>query len=297
MLASAIPRLPLPSPGRLTDSLLEEPFANKHPPPHRTVLYLAYGSNLEYVTFQERRGIRPLAAVNVLCEELALTFDLSGIPYVEPCFGNVQRRDPSPGTGRVDFSTMFPPLHGVVYEVTASDYGHIIATEGGGYADVLVACTPIDTPRTTSEEAGILRTPFKAHTLLAPSSGRQSLDRGSQPSERYLNLIRTGAAEHSLPKAWREYLDTFKAFRITTLGQRIGKIVFVTSWAPWVIALITLRRFVPNGREGKLSWIVRHGMVIFKFMWLSHDWFFKPVFGDGEKTMASREVKERKKMA
>ncbi|KAL8636113.1 MAG: hypothetical protein Q9228_006458, partial [Teloschistes exilis] len=44
----------------------------------KTYLYLAYGSNLAASTFQGARGIRPLAALNVVVPELVLTFDLPG---------------------------------------------------------------------------------------------------------------------------------------------------------------------------------------------------------------------------
>ncbi|EON65805.1 hypothetical protein W97_05044 [Coniosporium apollinis CBS 100218] len=60
-----------------------------------TVLYLAYGSNLCHETFQGRRGIRPLSAINVQVPGLRLTFDLPGLPYAEPCFANSGRRDPA----------------------------------------------------------------------------------------------------------------------------------------------------------------------------------------------------------
>ena len=58
-----------------------------------TVLYLAYGSNLCAETFQGKRGIKPLAAVNVVVPSLQMTFDLPGIPYAEPCFANTRYRN------------------------------------------------------------------------------------------------------------------------------------------------------------------------------------------------------------
>ena len=110
---------------------------------HGTVLYLAYGSNLCYETFQKRRAIKPLSQVNVLVPELRLTFDLPGIPYAEPCFANTARRDVDQAPGKLEaerqaLGTKKPGYHkdrwrkgmvGVVYEVTPSDYAHIIATE------------------------------------------------------------------------------------------------------------------------------------------------------------------------
>ena len=57
-----------------------------------TIFYLAYGSNLSAETFQGKRGIRPISQLNVLVPELALTFDIPGIPYLEPCFANTKYR-------------------------------------------------------------------------------------------------------------------------------------------------------------------------------------------------------------
>ncbi|KAK3329842.1 hypothetical protein B0H66DRAFT_469028 [Apodospora peruviana] len=62
------------------------------PPTPATVLYLAYGSNLCAETFLGRRGIRPVSQVNVSCPSLRLTFDLPGLPYLEPCFANTAPR-------------------------------------------------------------------------------------------------------------------------------------------------------------------------------------------------------------
>lgn len=60
----------------------------------KTVLYLAYGSNLSAEVFRGRRGIKPISQVNVYAPELSLTFDLAGIPYFEPCFAGTQYRNP-----------------------------------------------------------------------------------------------------------------------------------------------------------------------------------------------------------
>jgi hypothetical protein len=49
----------------------------------KTILYLAYGSNLSSETFRKTRGIVPISQVNVLVPGLTLTFDLPGLPYLE----------------------------------------------------------------------------------------------------------------------------------------------------------------------------------------------------------------------
>ncbi|KAL9005989.1 MAG: hypothetical protein Q9188_001279, partial [Gyalolechia gomerana] len=158
----SFPQLRSISQERQLSSLNEEPPQGELPDPQaikdastpeKTYLYLAYGSNLASSTFRGARGIRPLAALNVVVPELVLTFDLAGIPYTEPCFANTAYRSSQPtlpNTSENEKSPLLPATYkkdppwdkglvGVVYEVTPKDYAHIIATEGGGasYHDVL----------------------------------------------------------------------------------------------------------------------------------------------------------------
>ena len=137
------------------------------PSSKQTFLYLAYGSNLCDETFLGKRGIKLLSATNVVVPELRMTFDLPGIPYTEPCFANSARRE-TKGQRACSVTSEKAPLIGsalstaaeynkdkwkkglvgVVYQVTASDYAHIIATEGGGssYQDVPVSYTHLTLP-------------------------------------------------------------------------------------------------------------------------------------------------------
>ncbi|KAL8822574.1 MAG: hypothetical protein Q9170_008393, partial [Blastenia crenularia] len=276
-------KLPPISDDRLTSSLKEKSPEGHIPDPQaieatsdpdQTYLYLAYGSNLAASTFRGVRGIRPLAALNVVVPELVMTFDLAGLPYIEPCFANtayITHPPPSPTQqqpGNTSPSNEKSPLlsptysnpHwpkglvGVVYEVTPTDYAHIIATEGGGasYRDVLVTCHPLlaSTPTVPSNPT----TPaFKAHTLYSPLSPPGSgSKRGrhlsrpdpnyAQPSQRYINLIRTGAEEHGIPHEYRDYLDELKPYTITTRGQEMGRFVFQMTWLPILSAVFGLSK-------------------------------------------------------
>lgn len=303
-------------------------------PHEKSVLYLAYGSNLAAETFLGKRGIKPLSQINVVVPDLKLTFDLPGLPYVEPCFAATRYRHATPDEYHdediddiaMDLETSEktplsshpePPtdraLVGVVYEVTVTDYARIIATEGGGggYKDVVVDCYPFpdsynptdpvpDTPATT---------PFKAHTLLAPveeaDSGhaqrllsrvwRPFLSRSNplvrphplgyaQPSPRYLNLIVTGAAEHNLPVSYQKYLSQIQPYRATTVRQRIGKIVFMVVWGPFLLLTLAMTRTLagPDGRSP--PWVIKFADLVFFTMWSSYDMAFARIFGDGERT-------------
>ncbi|RDW70724.1 uncharacterized protein DSM5745_08235 [Aspergillus mulundensis] len=284
-----------------------------------TVLYLAYGSNLASKTFLGMRGIKPLSQLNVIVPDLRLTFDLPGIPYIEPCFAGTHFRDiPAAEDEENDVPDFLEkhtllqrsesdqdrykgPLIGVVYEVTLSDYAKIIATEGGGrgYKDIVVTCQPFPNdynPADPIPERPATQ-PLKAHTLLSPA-GMQEMQlrtksklgvprnrRYTQPSARYLNLITTGAEEHNLPLEYRAYLAQIQPYRISSVRQRIGMVFFLVLWGPWLLLILGLSRFCarPDGRSpewvGGLSDSVKAGI------WISYDKVFVHIFGNGERTV------------
>ncbi|KAK0624789.1 hypothetical protein B0T17DRAFT_467718, partial [Bombardia bombarda] len=242
------------------------------PPQPRSVLYLAYGSNLCAKTFLGRRGIRPISQVNVSAPTLQLVFDLPGLPYLEPCFANTAIRkpktppklppkipdlpdlpdlppyDPSPDENNNNNNKEWDDgLIGVVYEVTPDDYAHVLATEGGGmsYQDIL-------------------------------------------PSARYLELITTGAAEHDLPSAYQEYLGKLQAYTVTTWRQRVGQVLFLLVWIPMFIplALLSGSGILTDKETGRLPvWFVGLMAVLGNLMWGSYDGVWKGVFGEGERTL------------
>lgn len=275
-----------------------------------TVLYLAYGSNLCAETFRGRRGIKPLAQVNVVVPELVMTFDLAGIPYLEPCFANTKYRKVrdniaqksmlKPNSSlREDYKNPFwsKGLVGVVYEVTIDDFAHIIATEGGGasYQDVLVTCHEL--PRgSATVPAYPTDHPFKAHTLYSPvfPPGAKPPAKGgrfsrpdpeyAQPSARYLKLIRDGADEHGIPQEYKDYLHKLQPYTITSRRQRIGASVFKSVWLPIIKAVFRLNGRFADERGKSPKWLVALTGAIFKGAWVSYDGVFKRVFGDGERT-------------
>lgn len=269
-----------------------------------TIFYLAYGSNLSAETFLGVRGIRPLSQTNVHCPTLTLTFDLPGVPYVEPCFANTRFNDPADApshlaaarsttqnVGVMDYHKMrwTKGLVGVVYEVTMTDFYKIIATEGGGngYHDIKVPChqLPKDTdivPTTPTSE------PFIAHTLFCPPRGG-GLTRPdpnyAQASPRYLKLITDGAEQHQLPSEYREYLAGLRPYRPTTWRQKAGKALFLATWLPAFMTMITLSKVVA-GKDGKVpKWYGRIMDTLFKSVWFSYDHMYKQLYGDGERTI------------
>ncbi|KAL5336277.1 hypothetical protein BJX70DRAFT_286816 [Aspergillus crustosus] len=289
----------------------------------QTVLYLAYGSNLASETFLGTRGIKPLSQLSVVVPELRLTFDLPGVPYVEPCFAGTHFRhipasqnntqiasDTSEKhsllqTQARDQDLYNGPLIGVVYEVTLSDYAKIIATEGGGrgYKDIIITCYPFPANHGPSDPIPDQPStrPVKAHTLLSPAGMEELLrfqsqsnpldlpyrpnQRYAQPSPRYLNLITTGAAEHNFPLVYQGYLAQIETYHITSVRQKIGKVLFLAIWGPWILLMLALGRIFarPDGRSPE--WVGRYSDFVTASMWSSYDKVFRRVFGDGERTV------------
>ncbi|KAJ5721814.1 uncharacterized protein N7483_009748 [Penicillium malachiteum] len=210
------------------------------------------------------------------------------------------------------------PLVGVVYEVTLVDYAKIIATEGGGrgYKDVVVDCFPFaeDYIPTNPVPSHPSTQSFKAHSLLSPSAdeARKKIHaaktgecsvacRGqifrevgthlrpdpeyAQPSARYLGLLMTGAEEHDLPCSYRDYLSRIHPYSVTRTRQKIGKIAFLAVWAPPVLIMLGFsRKFAgPDGRSP--PWLISMSNAVWAGMWHSYDYFFKGIFGDGERTI------------
>lgn len=312
------PRLPYLSRQRKAQSLREKPYSLNNGIPQElgggpdhpdTVLYLAYGSNLSAQTFQGNRGIRPLSQVNVVVPELVMTFDLAGLPYLEPCFANTKYRHTSPPPSTSEKSHLLPRktpryhknrwkkgLVGVVYEVTKEDYAHIIATEGGGasYQDVLVDCYELPPNENTVPEFPTSH-PFKAHTLyspiLPPGETPEKGGRFSRPdpdyaqaSARYLKLITDGADEHALPGEYKDYLHQIRPYTMTTQKQRLGGWIFGMIWRPVIMAVFALSGLFSDDSGRAPAWLVAVTGAIFRGVWISYDGFFFKVFGDGERT-------------
>ncbi|EED18733.1 conserved hypothetical protein [Talaromyces stipitatus ATCC 10500] len=286
--------------------------------PEKTVLYLAYGSNLSIEKFRGDRGIAPLSQVNVYVPELRLTFDLAGIPYLEPCFSGTQYRtvdnthviqerykdivdDDILEKKEIDLESghyliqnrgynkdqWHKPLIGVVYEVTLSDYAHIIATEGGGngYVDIVTPCFPF--PSTTTGEYNPndptpdvpSGTAFMAHTLLSPPKSAygpnshlvRPVPSYAQPSARYLKLMTDGAAELDFP--------------VTTFGQGVGQKLALYVLIPLMLVFIRLGELLADDDGITPSWLGRIFDIIRELTWRIYDVVLVKVLGDGERSI------------
>ncbi|KAI0378780.1 hypothetical protein F5Y04DRAFT_140099 [Hypomontagnella monticulosa] len=218
-------------------------------------------------------------------------------------------------------------LYGVVYEVTREDYATIIRTEGPAYHDVLTPCLALPPPIHVPEKPPIpeLPRPFMAHTLYAPrlpslpphdgdgahnGDGDGDDDDGedelkwwqklllplhrpepdyAQPSPRYLRLIKDGAREHYLPDDYQIYLSRLPAYKITTWRQEIGRWLFMLLILPFFALTLGLSSVLAD-KDGKVPrWLDAASMVLMNLIWKLYDGVFKPIFGDGERTIEDDE--------
>ena len=256
-----------------------------------TVFYLAYGSNMSAAAFRGRRGIRPISATNVIVPDLRLTFGLPGIAYLEPCFANVHLSSPDAGDNDGDDNNdddddndgwWTGGLIGIVYEVTREDYAKIIATEGGGagYQVVYVRAFPLPLDDATG---GASRESILACTLCAPAK----MERGhrAQPSERYLQLLRTGAREHGLPAAYQDWLARLQPYRAATVRQKAGGAIWAVAWMPIMMLVVNLTSALADVQGHSPAWVRWFQLCILRVHWLVYDYGFGCVFGDGEHTV------------
>ena len=298
-------RIPSISTERRTASLADQPISfdqvkqlssKSEPSVDETVLYLGYGSNMSAETFRGRRNIQPISQINALVPQLALTFDLPGVPYSEPCFANTRYRNTGEGSKT---NITHPPYHkdqwskglvGVVYEITKADYIHVIATEGGGsaYQDVLVDCYALNEDAREEVPLEPRGATFKAHTLFSPPNVSRPDPSYAQPSPRYLKLITDGAEEHNLPYEYQEYLKNIRTYTTTTTKQKLGQFIFLSLWGP-IFTFIFMGAAMFLDKDGRYpKWYAKFAMATFAACWGSYDDFFKNIFGDGERTIREK---------
>ncbi|PUU79535.1 hypothetical protein B9Z19DRAFT_1100752 [Tuber borchii] len=265
--------------------LLPPAISSSHDSP-KTINYLAYGSNLTSRTLTGSRHIHPLEVTPVRVPSLTLTFTLAGLPYLEPCFANVRPRFPPPPPP----AEQDKELVGVVYKLREEDYSRLFASEGAGtgYQEFTVTCYPLtpvttDTTTTTTDSNEIIAT-----TLLCQEdagAGTSNLTRpGCQPSHRYLQLLREGARERSLPTSYVRYLDGLRGYKVTSRRQFVGGLVIMVVWGPALFLMLLFNRAFAQDDGRAPGWALVFARGIMRTVWGCYDRVLVKVFGDGECT-------------
>ena len=179
-----------------------------------------------------------------------------------------------------------------MYELTVTDFAHVIATEGGGtrYHDITVPCHPLEASSVTVPLYPETK-PVKAHTLYAPPDAppeggpfNRPDPSYAQPSLRYLSLLNDGAKEHELPHEYRNFLEQIRPYRVTSDWLKTGRRIFALLWGPLILWLFRMQSKLSDKR-GRAPWyMTKITGFVFVTLWASYDYFFKWIFGDGERT-------------
>ncbi|KAG0361548.1 hypothetical protein BG005_007967 [Podila minutissima] len=264
-----------------------------------TLWYLAYGSNMDPKVLTDRRKITPLESLPVIVPEYWLSFDIGGVPFIEPCFASILKIDKSRlyqeeyarfVHDRTKYGQAFlwdekhpeksypPILQGVAHRITFKHWQMVIQSEGGwghdvptGYNQIMVNCTVVG----TNEQ-------IAAHVLDARPL---SIKTRCQPSARYKNLLTAGAAYHNLDPAYRRYLATIVPYQCSGLRSRFGQSLFMVFNLPMLIAFALLLRR-NKGLPAHLHtqppfWMAWYFDKASRFSNAAHDYIVAPLLGSG----------------
>jgi gliotoxin/aspirochlorine biosynthesis gamma-glutamylcyclotransferase len=290
------------------------------------IWYLAYGSNMSRAKFTGGRGIKPKAAARVRVPGWILAFNIPGMPYSEPAFTSIVRRESISGTGfgsenqknlnepvkqnrsvatctrpclnqnshlnsangsygneksaflqEEMLAENFPDVLGVAYLITADQYTHVIASEGGGiaYSDIELSARPVS--EADSELVG-------GDSVCVRTLGAiLHREPWPLPSKRYMDIINTGAVEADLPGYYREFLAKIKTYEAPKRGRgKAGASVFLAVFGPLLGACekITDATMKSDGHVPFITmWLVRAAVWM---IWTVHDFLFAPLIGRGD---------------
>ncbi|KAI1105354.1 membrane dipeptidase-domain-containing protein [Jackrogersella minutella] len=189
----------------------------------KCVWYFAYGSNMRS-SVMKKRGICLLGSKRVIIRSHVLTFDVFGVPYSEPAMASIAVRSSKQGTD----NSGPPPVHGIAYAVSASDFRKLVTSEGAGmgYCEIELEAESLDSENEVSNIGLTVRTlvaryPFRPNAL---------------PSARYLNLLIDGAGEYDLPTSYQLYLKKLPSYTRTGSSalEDLGARLFIGFWMPFL---------------------------------------------------------------
>ena len=121
--------------------------------------------------------LRPLKSVQARAPGYVLRFNVAGIPYQEPSFSRIRRRQKSEDD---------PDVVGIAYLLTGTEYERFFRSEGGrggSYLEIDVSVTPL--LDLTNED----KEPIQCKSLQTRNPREHP---HPFPSNRYITLIRTG---------------------------------------------------------------------------------------------------------
>jgi hypothetical protein len=213
----------------------------------------------------DRRKVFPNKSFPCSAPGWYLNFDTKGIAFLEPAFASIGK-DPM-------FKDM-PEVHGVIHEITSSEYEQIRRTEGGGgYADVGYQDQIV---KVCLYDGNII----EAITLVE-FNAKQIHDNGF-PSQRYLKLLEDGAEYHKLDQSYLIFLRNLPRYipNRTIWGSfcRFLYISLILTMAMPVFLPMAFCRLL-NVRAPRVLYVaVSYAVSVAHFLYLT---LFRPVLGNG----------------
>ena len=261
------------------------------------IWYFAYGSNLSTEKFTGGRGITPLAKARVRLPEWRLAFNVPGLPYAEPTFAGIVHcaSGSTGGSTAPATSTQYPineksslsdgrnsdpPVTGVAYLITRSQFTQVFASEGGGivYKDLAATAEAVG-----SIDEAILSGPRVEVRTLGVVATVQRKAPWPRASRRYMEIVRTGAAEAGLPPAYQRHLASFPPYiPPQTAFARCGAEIFLATWNPVMGGAEKLTHATMREDGYAPEWVIWLVRLVLSLIWLSHDFVFAPIFGRGD---------------
>jgi len=214
------------------------------------VYYFGYGSNMNPDVILKRRKANPKEVSPGILNDWKLRFNIMGLPFVEPCFGNVVR---SPGA----------TVHGVLFLITMKEFKYIQSTEGGGgeskdgYQPVDVNIKKYDGTVVTAKTLSA-----SASTLLSDKNVTRVF-----PTQRYMNLLINGAIYYKLDI---NYIEELKLMPVNHPSKLKFLSMFLAIPAIGFLVLMFLSRKFDIKPPPILYSIIYYYQ---KFLWTVHDVF------------------------
>jgi hypothetical protein len=144
--------------------------------------YFAYGSNMARAIFLDARQMQPLAVHCASLDGYRLCFNIP----IGPGERGVANLMSEPAAR----------VHGIVYQLSATDFERLDASEGVSFG--LYQRIPV---MVRTSEHGLLDAWTYHSSVIAD---------GRKPSSRYLQLLLDGARENGLPREYVEYLEALE---------------------------------------------------------------------------------------
>jgi hypothetical protein len=194
-------------PQLVTDSLAES----------KPLYYFGLGSNMLRSKLENRSSngtIEILSMEPAVVHGHRLAFNMRAFPPLEPGMGSLE---PIDSNSKALLAFDKPECHGALVQVSSEDYIKLMASEGvglntsttgNGYEEVVVQAVPYDTNYP----------PVQAIALRAV----RPLRKDPAPSERYMMILRQGAAELGLTKDYQLFLQNHPSQVVPRMLQRIA---------------------------------------------------------------------------